>query len=128
MMFVGDKGKVLAGFRGEDPHIIPERKMREWQAAEKGQGRSRGGEPRQARRDAAELWVAACKGGAPTYGDFLLAGPISDAFNLAAVSLRLGGKRLLFDAATGKVTNVAEANRLLGREYRKGWELSGAGA
>jgi hypothetical protein len=71
------------------------------------------------------LWVAACKGGQPTYGDFLLAGPISDAFNLAAVSLRLGGKRLLFDAASGKVTNLAEANKCLSREYRPGWELTG---
>lgn len=51
------------------------------------------------------------------------AGPISDAFNLGAVSLRLGGRRLLFDSAAGKVTNVAEANKLLTREYRAGWEL-----
>ena len=27
-MFVGDKGKILAGFRGEEPHIIPARKCR----------------------------------------------------------------------------------------------------
>ncbi len=60
-------------------------------------------------------------------GDFLLAGPISDAFNLGAVSLRLGGKRLCFDTAAGKVTNVAEANRCLVREYRPGWELTGMG-
>jgi hypothetical protein len=46
------------------------------------------------------------KGGKPTYGDFLLAGPISDAFNLAAVSLRMGGKRLLFDSANAKIKNV----------------------
>ncbi|HWH72053.1 MAG TPA: hypothetical protein VNT26_22010, partial [Candidatus Sulfotelmatobacter sp.] len=70
-------------------------------------------------------WVAACKGGKSTYGDFLLAGPIADAFNLGAVSLRLGGRRLLFDAAAGKVTNVAAANPYLTREYRKGWELTG---
>ncbi|HEY9170907.1 MAG TPA: gfo/Idh/MocA family oxidoreductase, partial [Verrucomicrobiae bacterium] len=63
------------------------------------------------------------KGGPATYGDFLLAGPISDAFNLGAVSLRLGGRRLLFDAAAGNVTNLAEANKLLTREYRQGWEL-----
>jgi hypothetical protein len=69
--------------------------------------------------------VAAARGGKPTYGDFLLARPISDAFNLAAVSLRLGGKRLQFDAAGGRITNLPDANRYLGREYRKGWELSG---
>jgi hypothetical protein len=42
------------------------------------------------------------------------------------VSLRLGGKRLLFDAAAGRITNLPDANRYLGREYRKGWELAGA--
>ena len=68
-------------------------------------------------------WVAAFKGGPPTHGDFTLAGPISDAFNLAAASLRLGGRRLVFDAATAKITNLPEANRYLTREYRKGWEL-----
>jgi hypothetical protein len=70
--------------------------------------------------------VAAVRGGKPSYGDFLLAGPISDAFNLAAVSLRLGGKRLLFDSAHARVTNVPAANAYLGREYRTGWELTGA--
>src|ERR1043165_6777201 len=33
MMFVGDQGKILAGFRGETPQIIPERKMREYHVA-----------------------------------------------------------------------------------------------
>jgi len=115
MMFVGDKGKILAGFRGEDPQIIPEEKMRGYPGT-KPQATTR--------RDALGPWVAACKGGPPTYGDFRLAGPISDAFNLAAASLRLGGRRLLFDAANAKVTNVPEANNYLTREYRKGWELT----
>jgi hypothetical protein len=53
-----------------------------------------------------------------------MAGPISDAFNLGAVSLRLGGRRLRFDASTGKVTNVPEANKCLVRDYRPGWELA----
>jgi predicted dehydrogenase len=114
MMFVGDQGKILAGFRGEEPRLIS------------GQAKDKGVKPAARERgEAVALWVAAIKGGKPTYGDFLLAGPISDAFNLAAVSLRLGGRRLLFDAANMKVTNVAEANKYLTREYRKGWELSG---
>ena len=116
MMFIGDKGKILAGFRGEDPRIIPEEKMRAYQGAKP---------PPTSRRDALGAWVAACKGGPPTYGDFLLAGPISDAFNLGAVSLRLGGRRLLFDAANARITNLSEANNHLVRSYRKGWELPG---
>jgi hypothetical protein len=102
--------------------------MQEFRATEKGPDAARQREFERSRREAAASWVAACKGGPPTYGDFLLAGPISDAFNLGAVSLRLGGQRLLFDASSATVTNLAEANKCLGREYRQGWELTGAGA
>ena len=128
MMFVGDKGKILAGFRGANARVVPERKMREYRTAKslpEAAPRPRGQD--QARNRATALWVAACKGGKPTCGDFLLAGPISDAFNLGAVSLRLGGRKLVFDAGNMKVTNVPEANQCLVREYRKGWELAGAG-
>jgi hypothetical protein len=128
MMFVGDKGKILAGFLGEDPKILPEQKMSEYRARKglpEKQPTQRGGGRR---TEAPKLWAAACKGGPHTYGDFLLAGPISDAFNLGAVSLRMGGRKLLFDSAKAEVTNVAEANKYLTREYRKGWELPLAGA
>ena len=116
MLFIGDKGKILAGFRGEEPHMIggKESELRS----------QRSGEGRRGRGDVAASWVAAFRGGKPTFGDFLLAGPISEAFNLAAVSLRMGGRRLLYDAVNGKITNLPEANRFLTREYRPGWELS----
>ena len=68
-------------------------------------------------------WIAAFKGGPASYGDFQLAGPISDMMNLASISLRLGGRRLLWDSANAKITNISEANRHLTREYRPGWEL-----
>lgn len=125
MLFVGDKGKILAGFLGEDARIIPEAKMSQFRASKglpENQPTTKRGSGR--RTEAAALWVAACKGGQPTYGDFLLAGPISDAFTLGAVSLRLGGRRLLFDAAKAEITNIPEANKHLTREYRKGWELA----
>jgi len=116
MMFVGDRGKIVAGFHGDRPRILSQKGGGEQPVPTKAAGGQRG----QAR--GAE-WVAAFKGGKPTYGDFLLAGPISDAFNLGAVSLRMGGRRLLWDAANGKITNVPEANKYLTREYRPGWEL-----
>jgi hypothetical protein len=121
MMFVGDKGKILGGFRCENPRIIPERRARELgksTPAASERGRGRGG------RDA--VWVKTFQGGGPSYGDFTLGGPISDAFTLGAISLRLGGKRLVWDAASAKITNVPAANKYLTREYRKGWELTGA--
>ena len=128
MMFVGDKGKILGGFRGDNPQLIPEARMRAFRTANnipepaprqrRGGGRQ-GGDPRA--RNAA--WINAFKGGPATFGDFSLARPISDAVNLAAISLRLGGRRLHWDSGTAKITNISEANRLLSREYRPGWEL-----
>jgi predicted dehydrogenase len=125
MLYVGDKGKILAGFRGESPRIIPEAKMAAYRTAknlpapvEQRRGAGAAGQPR---REAP--WIATFKGGPPTYGDFLFGLPISDAFNLASISMRLGGKKLLWDAQSARVTNVPEANKYLVREYRPGWEL-----
>jgi hypothetical protein len=128
MLLVGDKGKILGGFRAENPQLIPDEKMRAYRTANNipepapPQPRARGeqdGRPRVSPRDAA--WIEAFKGGPASYGDFRLAGPICDAVNLAAISLRLGGRRLLWDAAAAKITNVPEANAFLTREYRPGW-------
>lgn len=118
MLFVGDKGKILAGFTCEDPMIIPYRKAREFRTANGPSIIPPADDHDQ------PVWVDTFRGGAPTFGDFRLAGPISDAFNLAAISLRLGGQRLVWDAANAKITNRPEANALLGRDYRKGWELA----
>jgi hypothetical protein len=121
MMYVGDKGKILAGFRGENPRILGRPKSVERQAAAAPRSKDRD----RARRLRDAAWLRAFRGGEPTCGDFLLAGPISEAFNLGAVSLRLGGKRLLWDAAAMKITNLPAASRCLTREYREGWELTG---
>lgn len=119
MLLVGDKGKILGGFLCENPRIIPERKSREYWAS-----RDASPQPNPSRANNTPNYVRAFKGGPATNGNFLLAGPISEAFNLAAISLRLGGRRLLWDPNAMKVTNIPEANRYLTREYRKGWELT----
>lgn len=123
MMFVGDKGKILAGFRVEDPRLIPERRMAGYRAPEA---------PRRQRRQPGEVspgiqqWMAAAKGDSKqSAGSFLNAWPISEAVNLYAIALRTR-RRLVYDAAAMKITNAAEANQYLSRQYRKGWELEGA--
>jgi len=130
MLFVGDTGKILGGFRAENPQLIPEAKMKAYRAAnnipepappQPRERRERGERPGPSERDVA--WINAFKGGPASYGDFLLGGAISDAFNLAAISLRLGGRRLLWDAKAATITNVPEANKYLTREYRRGWEI-----
>src|ERR1022692_4336430 len=117
MMFIGDKGKILAGFHVDNPRLIPERRMSAFPAP-----------PAAARspRDPGQLppglrqWAPACKGGAQSEGSFLHAGGISEAVNLYAVALRTR-RRLYYDPASRKITNVPEANKYLSREYRKGW-------
>lgn len=125
MMWVGDKGKILGGFHSENPQLLPEEKMRSYRAsnpaAEPASGQSGGNRSRSGRTEREAAWIAAFRGGPASYGDFLLAGPLTDAVNLASVSLRLGGRRLLW--ASLKITNVPEANALLTREYRPGWEI-----
>ena len=41
---------------------------------------------------------------------------------LGNVAVRLG-QPIEYDAATGRVTNVSDAARLVRPEFRKGWEL-----
>jgi predicted dehydrogenase len=124
MLFVGDKGKILGGFRAENSRLIPEGRMKMYLSLNHLLDPSpadRAIERTRQARDAA--WVIAFRGGARSYGDFTLAGPISDSINLAAVSLRLGGRRILWDATNARVTNIPDANKFLTREYRSGWEI-----
>jgi predicted dehydrogenase len=116
MLIVGDQGKILAGFLGQNPRIIPARKAKAIQLETLADD--------DLWSQSATAWVESFKGGARSQGDFTLAGPIAEAFNLGAISLRLGGKRLVWDAPNMKITNVPDANKLLTREYRKGWEIA----
>ena len=61
MMFVGDKGKILAGFHVENPRLIPEQRMSGYPASETGgRQRERGG-----RSSGLQQWIEACRGGEP---------------------------------------------------------------
>ena len=73
--------------------------------------------------EALPQFVEAVKTGKQYPGNFMEAGPITEAINLYAVALRTN-KLLKYDAANRKITNVEEANQYLKREYRKGWELA----
>ncbi len=113
MMFVGDKGKIIAGFRGENPVLLPETKMnyiKKEEAEKAGSGGSN------------DVWIDAFKNKTQTPGSFLYAGPVTETINLGAIALR-AGKKVEYDTASMKITNVPEANKFLTREYRQGWEL-----
>lgn len=116
MMFVGDSGKILAGFNLQNPQIISGKKM-DAGAHTATDKRSQV----QQTSEALPLFVNAVKTGKQYPGNFMEAEPITEAINLYALALRTG-KLLKYDAANLKITNVPEANKWLNREYRKGWE------
>jgi hypothetical protein len=118
MMFVGDKGKILAGFNLQNPQIISGKKMDM-------PGNENEKKPSQEERVAANLslFINACKTGKQYPGNFTEAEHITEAINLYAVSLRTG-RTLKYDSANQKITNVPEANKWLDREYRSGWDIA----
>ncbi|MCP5517231.1 MAG: Gfo/Idh/MocA family oxidoreductase [Verrucomicrobiales bacterium] len=113
ILFVGDEGAILAGFRGDGPRLFGKGAPRPLTEA------AGSGEAAEGR---AASWLRAFQGGEASPGSFLNAGPITDTVNLGTVALR-AGTRVEFDAAAMRITNVESANRFLTRDYRKGWEL-----
>ena len=78
-------------------------------------------------------WIAACKGmnasavhgtSSKTHCDFDYSGSMIEQMLLGLVAHR-AGKRLTYDPAAGRVTNMSEANDWLKRTYRSGWTLNG---
>jgi len=67
-------------------------------------------------------WILACKTGSPTGSPFSYSGPLTEANHLGNVAFR-AGKKLEWDAKNMKFPNAPDAEKYLGREYRKGWVL-----
>ncbi len=114
MMFVGESGKILAGFRGERPVLIPEKRMIEFTGS---------AEPPEEETDRNErVWIEAFKSSAQSPGTFLKALPVTETILLGGVALRTG-KNLKWDSEKGEIPNVPEANKFLTRNYREGWQM-----
>lgn len=111
MMFVGEKGRIIAGFRGEDPVMYVNGKEEKLplvddEAAPRGNA----------------SWIEAFKNNKQAPGSFLYAGPVTETILLGAVALR-AGRKVDYDTMSMKITNYPDANKYLTREYRSGWEL-----
>ena len=114
LLFVGTKGKIMAGFQGSNPEILPKAKMEAYRGNKTAEAASK-----DTRTD---TWVRALMEDQESPGSFRLAGPITDMVNLGAAALR-SGKRLEFDAQNARITNDETANQFLTRDYREGWEM-----
>ncbi len=116
MMFVGDQGKILAGFNVQNPQIISGKKMDNPSAAAPDKRTQV-----EQTTAALSLFIDACKTGKQYAGNFREAEYITEAINLYSVALR-SGHLLKYDPVNYKITNVPEANKYLDREYRQGWD------
>ena len=64
-------------------------------------------------------WVRACKGGTPAGSNFDHAGPFTETVLLSNLAVR-AQRRIEWDAANLKVTNVPAANEYVSKKYRPG--------
>jgi predicted dehydrogenase len=115
IMYVGDKGYIVAGFNGNNPRVYPENKK--YQAP-----------PRQRRgeygmRDVAiEQWVNFAKGnGQAPLANFEVQSPVTEAFLLGCLAQRFPGERLAWDAANMKITSFEKANQYVDPPARSGY-------
>jgi hypothetical protein len=65
-------------------------------------------------------WVDAAKGKAEASCPFDYAARLTEVMLLGIVALR-AGKKIYYDSANMRITNVFQANDYLRREYRQGW-------
>jgi predicted dehydrogenase len=114
LLFVGDRGKILCGFNGAHPNLIPEAKMNSYGQPPKTLPRSPGNE---------REWLDACKGSkVKPGGNFEFEGLVTETLLLGNVAARTGQK-LNWDRAGLKVTNNDWAQKCVRPERRSGWEL-----
>jgi hypothetical protein len=111
VMFVGEKGQMLAGYSNYT--LFPESQFKDYEPPAPSIPRSIGHHAE---------WIKACKEGGSTTCNFDYSGALAEAVLLGNVAYRTG-ERLEWDAQSLKATNCPAADQYLRREYRKGWTL-----
>lgn len=116
-LFIGTKASLLvSGDYGESPRVYPETKMKKIGRPKRMIERSPGH---------MQEWLMACRDERPIdypKSNFAYAGPMTEAILLGNIAIRMG-RRLEWDGASMKFTNVPEANAFVTKEYRQGWKV-----
>ena len=111
-LFVGENGTMLLPHVSE-PQLFPEDRFKEAKRPDLGP------------RNHYHQWVDACLGKAETSSHFGYAGLLTEALLLGVVANRFPGRKLMWDAGNLSVTNLKEANSLLKRVPRDGFQVTG---
>ena len=112
IMYVGEKGLILAGFNGQNPRVYPESKKYVAPAQQRGGA---------IRDHAIDQWIAACKGGPAPMADFASQIAPTESFLLGCLTQRVPNERFEWDSAAMRITNSERANQLVDPAYRGNW-------
>jgi len=115
MLFIGDKGKILCDFRGNEPRLIPKSRQHALDGA------PGAGDIDDTRTD--DEWVNAIRNGGRSRGSFEEVAALAEAVTLGNIALRVPYKRLVWDSGKAEFPDSPEATSLVAREaYRPGWD------
>jgi predicted dehydrogenase len=116
VIFIGEKGILLHDTYGANPRLYPQSLLEQAAAVPKSM-------PRIAWSHEFN-WAKAIRGEAKASSPFEYAAQLTETMLLGIVALRTGqGKKLLYDGERGEITNHADANQYLTRDYRAGWSI-----
>jgi len=101
IMYVGEKGFLIAGFNGNRPRVYPESSKYKAPEVKRGAHRS---DP------AIDQWIGACKGGPAPLANFESQAPVTEAFLLGCIAQRFPGELIQWDTAAMKITNSSKLN------------------
>lgn len=110
-MLIGTEGALLYPL-GATPILLPEAKFKDYPR------------PKLPNRNHYHHFADACLGGEMCESHFAQSGPMAESILLGTVAIRMPGRKLEWDAASARIKNLAEANRLLSRTYRDGWQVA----
>ncbi len=114
-ILVGTEGKIMCADYSDEARLIPEAAMKAYNRPPKTIPRSPG---------IHQGWLDAIRSGKPASSNFNVSGPLTEVVLLANLAIRAGRNvKLMWDGPNMKVTNVAEVNQYVRREYREGWSL-----
>lgn len=117
---VTDQGSIYIGTEGvlyspyiDRPRLFPAEKFADYKI------------PKPGSEDHYRQFVEAVRGNGTTSTPFSYSGPLTETVLLGTLATRFPQKTLEWDADKMRFTNVADANKFVRREVRKGWEVEG---
>jgi hypothetical protein len=118
VVFIGEAGMLLHDTYGAKPTLIGEDAVARGQSIPVTLPRIRDGS-----KGHEQNWARAIRGEEAISHPFEMACGLNETMLLGILAMRAGGP-IEYDGVAGRVTNMPEANALLGRTYRNGWHLT----